>query len=65
MLRKPEALNIAKAESSGDTYSRETRQLTGGMDNGVGDFIASVSFGAHCLVFHLTALALLAHSCYM
>ena len=26
VLRKPEALNIAKAESTGDTHSRETRQ---------------------------------------
>ena len=64
MLRKLEALNIAKAEPTGDIYSRVTRQRKGGMDN-VGDFIASVSLGYHGLAFHLTALALPAQSSYI
>ena len=64
MLRKLKALNIAQAESTGDIYFRETRQRIGGMDNGVDDSIASVSFGSHCPVPHLIALALPAHSCY-
>ena len=58
MLRRPEALNTVKAEPAGDIHSRETRQRRGGMDNGVGDFIASVCLGYHCLALHLTALAL-------
>ena len=49
MLRRPEALNTAKAEPTGD--------------NGVGDFIASVSLSYHSL--HLTALALPAYSSYL
>ena len=65
MLRKPESLNIAKAEPTGAIHSRVTRQRMGGMDNGVGDFIASVSLGYHCLALHFTALALPAHSSYI
>ena len=36
-----------------------------GMGTLVSDFNATVSFGVHCLILHLIALTLPAHSSYM